>query len=260
MKRTRMGKAVVSSRGQPYFVNIDEVDSFLQLFPANEKLETDILKEIMIRAIRPHAGLRNITYTDSLNVINKDTGEAVTERESAEIVRRLEEWDYNEKDYPRSMQLRVKQREELCVTIPKKKFAMANIQSKALKDGEPIILCCARNVRTTLNVNVEITKPESLLYCPNLSQVTEETDVVTCGRYISDFHVDAAGSLRMHLLLRGRKLIIIATSRQEKYAAYYNSFKSTSLDYNEKMRKVLKDPQMWDIVIQDQRLLVIELF
>ena len=136
-----MGKAVVSSRGQPYFVNIDEVDSFLQLFPANEKLETDILKEIMIRAIRPHAGLRNrnITYTDSLKVINKDTGEAVTERESAEIVRRLEEWDYNDKDYLRSMQLRVKQREELCVT--KKKFAMANIQSKALKDGEPIILC-----------------------------------------------------------------------------------------------------------------------
>lgn len=253
MKTRRMEYSVRTSRGQPYFKNPEEVDSFLKVFPASERLEPDILKEIMVRAIRPNAGLRNVAYTKSLKVSNKDTGEAVTEKESAEIVSRLEKWEYNGKDYSPSMQLRVKQNEELCETIPKKKFAMKDIQSKALKEKEPMILCCARHVRTTLNVTVEITKPESLLRCRDLKQLTEDTDVVTCGRYISDFHVDAGGSLRMHLLLRGRKLIIIATSMQGKYADYYNAFKSPLLDYNEKMRNVLNDPHMWDIVIQDQR-------
>jgi hypothetical protein len=60
----------------------------------------------------------------------------------------------------------------------------------------------------------------------------------------------------MHLLLSGRKLIIIATSVLEKYADYYNNFKSTQVDYTTKLRWVLEKPDMWDVVIQDQKFVV----
>jgi hypothetical protein len=254
-KRTRrIGKAVtpvIPFRGEPYFETSEEVDSFLKVFPPNEDLDKDILKEIMIRAIRPNSILRNIKYTNSLKVINNDTGEPVIEQESAKIVSRLENWGHVPKEYPRSKKLLVKQSEELL--HKNGNFTMKDIQRKAVVDNEPILVCCARNLRTTLNINVEITTPKSLLYCSDLSQLTTECDIVTCGRYISDFHVDAAGTLRMHLLLRGRKLIIIGTSRQEKFTDYYNAFKLTTMNYNDKLRMVLNDPQMWDIVIQDQR-------
>lgn len=134
-------------------------------------------------------------------------------------------------------------------------FSMADIQSAVSTDNEPIFLCFGKNWRQILNITVEKKTPSQLLYCGNLSQVEEENDIVTCGRYVTDFHVDSAGTIRLHRLLHGRKLIIIATSRDVREAAYYNNFKNVNIDYNTKLEWVLRDPSRWDVVIQDQRLL-----
>jgi hypothetical protein len=53
------------------------------------------------------------------------------------------------------------------------------------------------------------------------------------------------------------KLIIIGTSRNAKYADYYNGFKDPTIEYDTKLTWVLKDHTMWDIIIQDQRFVVL---
>lgn len=159
------------------------------------------------------------------------------------------------------MQLRVKQREELAKTISmKEKFSMALIEAVARKDEEPLVLCCANGLRDVMNVTVEKSTPSKVLYCGGLIEVMETTDIVTCGRYITDFHVDACGTIRLHKLLRGRKLIIIATSRDKQHADYYNAFKNARITYDVKLERVLRDPEMWDVIIQDQRFLLLVAF
>lgn len=264
--RTRSGgkrsNVVVEGGDEKYFKSQDEIDDFLRIFPHNEEIDTKVIREIMATAIRPASRhRRNIRYTNTLKVIDKRSGTL----ESGDIVPRLGDWKFDPKDYPKgSMKLRLKQQEMLCVddnnnALYKGNVAlsMKDIQRKVVKDKEPIIMCCARNVRENiLDVTVETIKPSTLLHCGALIPVVEENDIITCGRYITDFHVDAAGTLRMHLLLSGRKLIIIATSVLEKYADYYNNFKSTQVDYTTKLQWVLEKPDMWDVVIQDQRFLV----
>jgi hypothetical protein len=264
--RTRSGgkrsMVVVEGGDERYFKTKEEIDVFLRIFPHNQEIDKNVLREIMVRAIRPASGhRRNIRYTNTLKVIDKRSGTL----ESGDIVIRLGDWKFDPKDYPKgSMKLRLKQHEMLCIDDKNNalykgnvELSMRDIQQKVVKDKDPIIMCCARNVRENiLDVTVETMKPSTLLHCGALIPVAEENDIITCGRYITDFHVDAAGTLRMHLLLSGRKLIIIATSLVEKYADYYNSFKSTQVDYTTKLRWVLEKPDMWDVVIQDQRFVV----
>jgi len=264
--RTRSGgkrsEVVVEGGDQKYFHTQEQIDEFLETYVPNEEIDINVLREIMVKAIRPVSGhRRNIRYTNTLKVIDKCSGTLGSG--DIDIVTRLRDWKFCVEDYPRrSMKLRLKQREKLCEKLCNDiykgnvELSMKDIQQKVVNENDPIIMCCARNVRENiLDVTVETITPSTLLHCSALIPVAEENDVITCGRYITDFHVDAAGTLRMHLLLSGRKLIIIATSMLERYADYYNNFKSTQ-DYTTKLRWVLEKPDMWDVVIQDQRFLM----
>ena len=76
--RTRSGgkrSMVVEGGDEPYFKTKEEIDVFLTIFPHNEEIDKNVLREIMVRAILPASGhRRNIRYTNTLKVIDKRSG------------------------------------------------------------------------------------------------------------------------------------------------------------------------------------------
>ena len=71
MRRTK-GTLQLHPRGDHLYFpgGEEEVEAFLQLYPANKELDRDILKNIMLRAIVPNKKLklRNIQFSNTIKV------------------------------------------------------------------------------------------------------------------------------------------------------------------------------------------------